>query len=565
MDREATSKKFKMSPIAQGLFILFGVIVVVLIVISVMGKSESHTRNLQFIIMIVMLILGFLEIRSTNRSMSDVAEVAERIGEGDYKARSAVDSEAAVGQLSRSVNKMAQKIEEAVSEIEASRKQLSKSQAELERQNQQLASEYDRQSRFGEFLADLSLIDIKGLADKALPYFLEAAGAQSGALFIREENDALTCLAVQGSDDDASRAMAQDACFDGLPSQVERRRQWIFLDHIKPEAMSSVDLGTSSATRQSVFGIPIIFRNEVLAVVILASERKPDMSQLQSLTNHVEAFANSLNNACNYKAINRQSFELERVNQELREASRVRSEFVANMSHELRTPLNSIIGFSGILLKNGTGGLQEKDVSRAEKINRNGKHLLKLINDILDLSKVEAGKMEVNFSDINLVQVLAEVKDIIQPQAEQKGIDLILKAPEESVRIVTDDHRLKQIVINMVGNAVKFTSEGRVSIELETGLNGGLALGVHVRDTGIGIPQDKLETIFGAFRQADNTTTREYGGTGLGLAIAKSMIELIGGQLSVQSELGKGSCFSAILPVAGPCGAERTSHAEIVS
>src|SRR5439155_4706679 len=185
---------------------------------------------------------------------------------------------------------------------------------------------------------------------------------------------------------------------------------------------------------------------------------------------------------------------------------------------------------------------------RAEKIHRNGKHLLNLINDILDLSKIEAGRMELAFAPARLSSLLQEVADLLQPQAEAKNIQLKLDLPVSELMIETDDQKLRQVLINLAGNAIKFTREGSVTLRVASAEGADGAVLISIADTGIGIPQDKLETIFEAFRQADSSTTREFGGTGLGLTISRSLVQLIGGTLTVQSQEGKGSIFTIKLP-----------------
>ena len=247
-----------------------------------------------------------------------------------------------------------------------------------------------------------------------------------------------------------------------------------------------------------------------------------------------------------YRAVQKQSIQLEDVNRELLAAHKQKSEFVANMSHELRTPLNSIIGFSGILLKNRKGNLSGTDLNRVEKINRNGRHLLSLINDILDLSKIEAGRMDFLFEDTDLIPIVRDVAEMLQPQADAKSLELIMDLSETSVRANTDGHKLKQVLINLIGNAIKFTKKGSVTIRCEMLDASKQRVRLQVIDSGIGISQEKLDVIFEAFSQADSSTSREFGGTGLGLTISRSIIEMLSGSLTVASEPGKGSTFTIV-------------------
>ena len=223
-------------------------------------------------------------------------------------------------------------------------------------------------------------------------------------------------------------------------------------------------------------------------------------------------------------------------------ANVAKSRFLATMSHELRTPLNSIIGFTKVLLRKPDDQLGEKDRVYLQRIGENGTGLLELINDILDLSKVEAGRVELDITSFDLGELLRETVRQFEPQARDSGDELHLELPDVPVPLTADRTRFRQVVVNLVGNAIKFTDEGSVVVSVD--LQGGVARAVHVRDSGIGIPGDKLEAIFEAFQQADSTTTREYGGTGLGLSISRSLCRLMGFELTVDSVLGEGSTFT---------------------
>ena len=222
------------------------------------------------------------------------------------------------------------------------------------------------------------------------------------------------------------------------------------------------------------------------------------------------------------------------------------------MSHEIRTPLNGILGFTDLLLKSGTSLESSEQIDYLKTIDRSGRHLLALINDILDLSKVEAGQMEVEVIECSPHDVLNETVSLLRSRALEKGVNLTYgwstPVPE---RIQTDPSRLRQLLMNLVGNAIKFTDEGSVRIDAQLSDNRE-SLSINIADTGIGIPQEKIDSIFDPFVQADTSVTRRYGGTGLGLAICRRISEALGGELSVRSELGKGSVFCLDLTTGNP-------------
>ncbi|MDM8569638.1 response regulator, partial [Thiotrichales bacterium HSG1] len=241
--------------------------------------------------------------------------------------------------------------------------------------------------------------------------------------------------------------------------------------------------------------------------------------------------------------------------EELEVASKYKSEFLANMSHELRTPLNSLLILAQLLVNNKPGNLTEKQIEYATTINSAGKDLLTLINDILDLSKVEAGKIEVNWEDISLKELLATIKQKFLPIAENKNLELetVIDA-NVNPTLHTDSQRLKQVINNLLSNAFKFTSEGSVTVKIQypttipfSNMKLNESIAISVIDTGIGIPKDKQQTIFEAFQQADGSTSRKYGGTGLGLSISRQLARLLGGELTLTSD-NKGSIFTLYLP-----------------
>ena len=240
-------------------------------------------------------------------------------------------------------------------------------------------------------------------------------------------------------------------------------------------------------------------------------------------------------------------------------ANKAKSQFLANMSHELRTPLNAIIGYSEMMIEEMAAPEQECYVADLEKVRAAGKHLLALINDVLDLSKVEAGKMQLYYEDVKVYQLVNDVLDTIKPMADKNNNTIIINCTDGIGSITTDISKLRQTLLNLMSNAVKFTNNGEVSVTVTRNFDNDMEwIYFAVRDTGIGLTHEQMSRLFVAFVQADESTTREYGGTGLGLAISRSFCRLMGGDITVDSEIGAGSTFTIKLPL----GVAQTSVVE---
>jgi signal transduction histidine kinase len=238
--------------------------------------------------------------------------------------------------------------------------------------------------------------------------------------------------------------------------------------------------------------------------------------------------------------------EIEEKGRELEAASRHKSQFLANMSHELRTPLNSVLGFTEMLVDGIYGDLPERAKTTVSRVQANGRHLLGLINDVLDLSKIEAGQLTLAVDDYSVGQIVRSAFTAVEPLARSKGLAFAASVPEHLPLGRGDERRLTQVLLNLAGNAVKFTENGAVDI-IADAVDGHFE--IIVRDTGPGIAPEDQMLIFDEFQQVDSSSTRQKGGTGLGLAISKRFVEMHGGTLSVESVPGSGSTFSITIPI----------------
>ncbi len=345
---------------------------------------------------------------------------------------------------------------------------------------------------------------------------------------------------------------------------------------------------TGIATPNEIITIPIIVEDSVVAVIsiaklgkissdsfdilnqswdsinisysnLMAGERTRVFAEhLSQINNQLEFKSNELENQTKEmrlqaeklqvasKELKLQNIELEDQKKRVVTANQLKSEFLSNMSHELRTPLNSIMALSNILINKKNTGLNDEELNYLQIIERNGKRLLNLINDILDLSKIEAGKMEVKPALTSVYQLMNTIRDNMISLAENKGLSLHIDVPDQTPQVETDESRLYQVMVNIVGNAIKFTEKGSVDILVDFDLTN---VYINIKDSGIGISPDVIPFIFDEFRQADGTSSRQYEGTGLGLAIAKKMMNILGGDITVESCLDVGSTFTISLPI----------------
>jgi signal transduction histidine kinase len=257
------------------------------------------------------------------------------------------------------------------------------------------------------------------------------------------------------------------------------------------------------------------------------------------------------------KKVQLRTHELALANERLKELDRMKSDFVSNVSHELRTPLTAIKGAVDLMLRRVTGPLTEKQVHYLTRVKSNTQHLTGLINDLLDLSKIESGRIEVRSSPVSLSNLVHEVVDALRPLAAEKVIELQSAVPRKSILVLADRDKINQVLMNLIGNALKFTPvQGRVTVSTST--NGDENVQVSVSDTGPGVPPDETNKIFAKFYQVAELNGTNPKGTGLGLAIAKALVELHGGQIWVESEPSRGSTFCFTLPLSAARNSSRS-------
>jgi signal transduction histidine kinase len=301
-------------------------------------------------------------------------------------------------------------------------------------------------------------------------------------------------------------------------------------------------LGIESVTQDIALEQPFVVRGETIGHLSVAG--------VQNVSQESRDLAAAIaSQASVHLETLRLNEELQKRARELQELDRLKSAFLANMSHELRTPLNSILGFADVMLEELDGPLTDNMNNDLSLIHKNGQHLLHLINDVLDMAKIDSGKMNLNIESFNLQDTIQEVVSITSPLASEKNLSLFIEPDSDhEVEINADKIRVRQVMINLVNNAMKFTEKGGISIRVTREENSVL---ISVKDTGIGIPVDLLESVFQEFTQVDTSTTRKVGGTGLGLPISRRLIEMHSGRLWAESSGidGEGSTFYVFLPI----------------
>ena len=521
----------------------------------------------------VAAIAYFSGIRIT-KPLVKLALASEKISTGDLKVKLDVENtRGEIGILSRSFSVMTVKLRELYESLE--RKVEERTYA-LEATNKDLKKQQEFELAYNEIVTIINTsMGTEKLLSESLNKISSFTDSQAGIIYLYDEKERMLKMGSGYSIYDNDVKSKIFGLGIGIPGQVAQEKKYILIRDIPADTLFKIRSGIGDAVPRSIGCFPIILQERLLGVLVLASLKDYPDEVIEFVNIVSQQLAVAISNLQAYQLIQRQTEELQQKNEELasqneelhsqaeelrvqqmaleeknREvdmANRAKSEFLANMSHELRTPLNSIIGFSEVLEDQSFGTLNEKQKKYAQNIHTSGMHLLQLINDILDLSKVEAGKMQLQYEEFSLPEILQDVKSLIKTQADKKNLLFSIETDERVISLGADKQKFKQILLNLLSNAVKFTSKGgKITVGIRS-VNGYAQ--ISVSDTGIGIKQENIGRIFEKFQQIDSKTAREYGGTGLGLALSRKFVEMHGGKIWVKSEYGKGSTFTFTIPL----------------
>jgi signal transduction histidine kinase/DNA-binding response OmpR family regulator/HAMP domain-containing protein len=491
-------------------------------------KLESYIKLANILFAVFALLLGIVLTRSLIKPIRLLKSGTKKLSEGTFTPLS-LDRNDEFGQLADDFNTMSNMI----------------------------GATYTRLNAYSELITALnSSSAVKDVASRSLNILCNHTEASSGALYIKRAGTDILELVTGYSIDRETATQTEFGAGEGIPGRCAKGRKMIELKANNAEAGFLIRTGMSDIIPRHIVAAPIVFKDSVLGVIVFCSATEFTDIQKDIILNSVPQIGVALTNSKNYETTQRLSLEVAEKNKELHDknselskAYKVKSDFLAGMSHELRTPLNSIIGFSSVLLAPDADPLSADQRQALEKILKNGKLLLQLINDILDISKLEAGKMNITVERDSVQNVVKQSISIVEPLCSGKDITLEYYVSEQLHPLETDTLKVKQILVNLLSNAIKFTERGLVSVVVEQH-NGHTSFSV--KDSGIGIDENNLAFIFEEFRQIDSSSSRKYKGTGLGLPISRRLAHLLGGDLSVTSKPGEGSEFMLIFPTILP-------------
>jgi signal transduction histidine kinase len=460
---------------------------------------------------------------------------AARIGSGDLSQRISVKTGDELEGLADQFNDMAGRLQESYADLEN----------KVEVRTHELAQSVAELRALGEVSQAVnSTLDLNEVLNTIVTKAVQLSDTDAGAIYDYDETKGEFGLrSTYGMDDDLIAAIKErhvhigDA---GIGHAAAQRAPLQIADVQKEPASEVLDVVVRAGFRALLF-VPLLGAERIVGALVVRRRRPGEFSKqtIDLLQTFAAQSVLAIQNARLFQEIGDKSRQLE-------VASQHKSQFLANMSHELRTPLNAILGYTELILDDIYGETPSKMRGVLERVQRNGKHLLGLINDVLDLSKIEAGQLTLSLADYSLKDVVHSVFAAVESLADEKKLALRIEVPNNLPTGRGDERRLTQVLLNLVGNAIKFTDQGEVAIKASA-VNGAYTLSVC--DTGPGIAPDDQAKIFEEFQQADSSATKKKGGTGLGLSIARRIIELHGGKIWVESEIGKGATFSINLPV----------------
>jgi signal transduction histidine kinase/DNA-binding response OmpR family regulator/HAMP domain-containing protein len=474
--------------------------------------------------------------------------------------------------LTRSITKPIQLLKEGTQDIMAGRfepivlhrsDELGDLAADFNRMSALLGNNYTRLNAYSELVTTLnSSASIDEVQEKSLQILCRHTRAAVGALYILNRDERVLELASGFALKSNEQVKKRLALGEGIPGQCAAQGKTLEIDEISTNSSFMIDTGLVELVPSYVTAVPIAFRDEILGVLVLGATRKFGELEREIVSNSVPQLGVAITNAKNYDATRKLSIEIAKRNEELstknaeiEKAYRVKSDFLSSMSHELRTPLNSIIGFSSVLLGSTADPVTNDQRMALEKILKNGRHLLQLINDILDLSKLESGRMALSVESEDINSIVSNCLLIVEPLIQSKKLTLKQEIQPNLPKLTTDIVKVRQIVVNLLSNAAKFTEKGGISVNVTQRPDGMIAFAV--KDSGIGIEKKNFEVVFEEFKQVDSSSTRKYKGTGLGLPISRRLARMLGGDLTIESEYGHGSTFTlAIPPTLPPLAAE---------
>jgi signal transduction histidine kinase/CHASE3 domain sensor protein len=511
------------------------------------NDSQRATRTVLVLAIIIALLSGAWIARDIAGTTAQIEEALAATGRLEALPMLPPRRDE-LGAVAQSLAKMNGMLLEKDSSLRATLAERERAVTELTRANENLALRDARARAYAEFVRELKTLDVGALAAGGLQTLVRLADAQVGVVYLLDDADRL--VPVHGIACDGRAIDRLTFGSEGLPRSVMEKREPLFLQaDTLVEPLPTLDLGVGHASLRWLLAYPIAIGNEGAGSMILAGLEPPAEDGVEFVREAARQLAVALHNAWTHDRMREKSVALAEQGERLAHANKVKTEFLASMSHELRTPLSAILGFADLLMTSPKEQLSSRARESLERIKRNGEHLLGLINDVLDLAKAEAGRIDVRLAPVNVPQLARSCVAEVDSLRIGKNVRLVTDVGDAPLEVVTDAQRVRQILLNLLSNAIKFTDQGEVQLSVRA-TNSEVHLAV--RDTGIGIPPHALRELFQEFHQLEAGDGRRYDGTGVGLALSRRLARALGGEIDVRSREGEGSTFTLVLPRVAP-------------